>query len=400
MSRRPPPPPPPSRDSSRLGGSPSRHGASPRSSEHDASMVKWIALAVVACAFLLLLLVAIGAAIFIWTRNQEMQPPAQSVDKPIDSMNSKIPPTEKKEEKETEEETKDDEPKPKPKGDEKSETKTDETPKPRKSGSDAPNDGKEAAREGGAVEDAGMTGGTGDGGGEQKVEGAPKEAGGNGLDREEPSDDGANDSTAGPNGAKSAASGNRGSGPLALGDAPPIEKPESVKPATGELFGIRAKGDRFVYVIDCSTYMTRKRFERVRDELLSALDDLEDTQSFFVILYSDDVFPMYYPTVDVAPALVSPSSAELAKVKKWLTDYYTWGSPDPLPAIQRAFAMKPDAVFLLAGGKFDVADIDAITQSNSAKIPIHGIAIFDEEAKSLVRAIARKNDGVSKFIPD
>jgi hypothetical protein len=93
-----------------------------------------------------------------------------------------------------------------------------------------------------------------------------------------------------PSGDTAAASGQKG--PIAT---QPKHDEDAQSVLGGSFFGIRAEGQRFVYVVDCSGSMTGAPYDRASQELVRSLAALSKTQEFFVILYSDDSYPMFFP---------------------------------------------------------------------------------------------------------
>lgn len=85
----------------------------------------------------------------------------------------------------------------------------------------------------------------------------------------------------------------------------------------GSFFGIRAEGQRFVYVVDCSGSMTGAPYDRATQELVRSLAALAKTQEFFVILYSDDSYPMFMPKISHKFAKASDQAIE--QVQTWVT---------------------------------------------------------------------------------
>jgi hypothetical protein len=144
--------------------------------------------------------------------------------------------------------------------------------------------------------------------------------------------------------------------------------------------------------------MMPEQFHQVRNELMQSLKALAPNQQFLIILYSDDKFPMYHPRRDVNPTLVSPTSDVLSRVESWLTGFKVWGDPNPMPAMELAFKLKPDAIFLLAAGKFDADAVAAIKQANSTGIRIHAVGLFNDQLERLLKPIARQNGGEYRFI--
>ena len=58
---------------------------------------------------------------------------------------------------------------------------------------------------------------------------------------------------------------------------------------SGSFFGINASGQKFVYVIDKSGSMKGRRYERATGELMASVERLNDSQYFYVMMFSSDM---------------------------------------------------------------------------------------------------------------
>jgi hypothetical protein len=152
-------------------------------------------------------------------------------------------------------------------------------------------------------------------------------------------------------------------------------------------FGIRAQGQKFLYVVDCSGSMIDEdRLARAKEEVRRSILRLQDPQQFKVIFYNDRPLPM--------PGDLPRTANEHAKnqLLSWLRLIEPDGSTDPRGALSLAFSMRPDAVFLLSDGEFPEGTVEAVARSNAKKVPVHCINLGSEGGDQL-RAIARDSGG-------
>ncbi|MEX2171734.1 MAG: VWA domain-containing protein [Pirellulales bacterium] len=159
-----------------------------------------------------------------------------------------------------------------------------------------------------------------------------------------------------------------------------------------EFFGIAAEGRRFVYVVDKSSSMSGEPFEKARDELLRSIKQLNANQSFFIIFYDTDPYPQPTKTLQRArrPSIV--------RINKWIAEITPNGGTDPMPAIQIALSLKPDAVYVLSDGEFDTSAVTATVLLNAQeRIVIHTVAIQNDAVT--LRQIAKQNGGVYRLVP-
>ncbi len=153
-------------------------------------------------------------------------------------------------------------------------------------------------------------------------------------------------------------------------------------------FGIRAQGQLFIYVVDCSGSMDDEdRLDRAKSELRRSVDALQSPQRFKVIFYNDRPVPM--PGELPKPADY-PSKAQLAR---WLPLVQAEGPTDPRGSLSLALAMKPDAVFLLSDGAFPDGTIESVARLNPKKVPIHCIDLANGAAGDGLRKIAAESGG-------
>ena len=111
----------------------------------------------------------------------------------------------------------------------------------------------------------------------------------------------------------------------------------------GEFFGVKAKGSKFVYIVDCSSSMQGGRLEKVKDEIRRSIHALIPRQKFHVIFFSDRAFPMFYPKK--SSKLLRATKSNLDRINKWVKKFNQSGGTNPNDAITIALKMKPDAFF-------------------------------------------------------
>ena len=153
-------------------------------------------------------------------------------------------------------------------------------------------------------------------------------------------------------------------------------------------FGIRAEGQLFIYVVDCSGSMIDEdRLDRAKSELRRSVNALQSPQRFKVIFYNDRPVPM---PGELPKAADYPSKAQLSR---WLNMVQPEGPTDPRSSLSLALAMRPDAVFLLSDGAFPEGTSDAVARLNPKKVPIHCIDLASGAAGDDLRKIAADSGG-------
>jgi hypothetical protein len=154
-------------------------------------------------------------------------------------------------------------------------------------------------------------------------------------------------------------------------------------------FGIRARGQFFIYVVDCSGSMIDEdRMPRATIELRRSVFALQEPQRFEVIFFNNESIPM--------PGGPIPRAADV-QAKNLLVSWLRLIEPDggtaPLPAVKQALALKPDAVFLLSDGAFPDGTVDEVAKLNTHKVPIHCVDLAGGLAGDHLQRIAAASGG-------
>ena len=153
-------------------------------------------------------------------------------------------------------------------------------------------------------------------------------------------------------------------------------------------FGLRARGQTFVYVVDCSGSMDEDgRLHRAKAELMRSVAKMAYPQRFQVIFYNDRPMPM------PGDAAVSADLFHKDQLDRWLSVIPAQGETDPRAAMQLAFALKPDAIFLLSDGEYPEGVAEHLAAKNPRKVPIHCIDLSGGAAGDDLERIARDSGG-------
>jgi len=135
--------------------------------------------------------------------------------------------------------------------------------------------------------------------------------------------------------------------------APALPRP-SATPAVSFAGMQSTAATRVVFAVDASGAMVTT-FTFIQAELARAIDKLQHTQSFQIILFGDrtasnDGPYRLIPHTGKAGDLIRASRANRTLAKKWINDAIPGGRSNPVPAISAALEFKPDLIFLLARG--------------------------------------------------
>jgi hypothetical protein len=154
-------------------------------------------------------------------------------------------------------------------------------------------------------------------------------------------------------------------------------------------FGMQARGQFFVYVVDCSESMIEDdRLARATIELRRSVFALREPQRFEVIFYNTESIPM--------PGGPRPRTADLQaknQLLAWLRLIEPLGGTDPRPALKQALGLRPDAVFLLSDGEFPGRTAGEVARLNTRQIPIHCVDVTGGLAGDQLKQIAAASGG-------
>ena len=162
-------------------------------------------------------------------------------------------------------------------------------------------------------------------------------------------------------------------------------------------FGKEVQADSVAFVIDASKSMSGTRFQRARTELVNALSKLEPNQRFFVVFYTNETYPMFFPdnTIELIPA----DQRNLGRVINWIEQSQAQGGTQPQLAVALTLKLKPDVVFFLSDGDIPF-ETQGIVRYHNDGTAVHTITFGSDIGAGIMRQIALKNGGEYRFIPD
>lgn len=178
----------------------------------------------------------------------------------------------------------------------------------------------------------------------------------------------------------------------------PAPDPGGSAIAGSKFFGLRANGEKFVYVVDCSSSMRGVPFQKACEELLRSIHNLGPKQRFYVIFFASVSYPMF-STSRPAPDLLAASSENVNRVTEWITNFRGTGGTAPEDALLKALDLKPDAVFFLTDGAFAPRVVTTVARRNRKQAAINTVGFVSRAGESLLKQIAKENNGKYVFVP-
>jgi hypothetical protein len=187
-----------------------------------------------------------------------------------------------------------------------------------------------------------------------------------------------------------------------------------------QFYGIQARGNRFVFVVDSSTSMLRK-FPDVKRELEYAIRQLSPHQKFYVIFFDNnaerltlgkwnDRHTKFKFNADPEPALVPATNENIDAFVRWMNTIRLQPNTNPFSAMVFAVnKLVPEAIFLLSDGEFTengiterfLAEQNVLDESVDSPVPkcvIHCIGFYSRHGEGTLKRIANQHGGTYRFI--
>jgi hypothetical protein len=161
-------------------------------------------------------------------------------------------------------------------------------------------------------------------------------------------------------------------------------------------FGLTAQNTHTVaYVIDCSGSMGKPPMKLLlaKQELIRSIQALQAEQSFYVVFFSHQMYPM--PGPGVLPA----TDANKERVCGWIEGAVASGGTNPLPAVLSALEFQPETIYVLSDGLFKGDYIRAIGNRNREprRTSIYTINFGDRHGERQLVRLARENGGHYRY---
>jgi hypothetical protein len=195
------------------------------------------------------------------------------------------------------------------------------------------------------------------------------------------------------------------------------------EPLEVEFSGLGASDARdIVYVVDASGSMITSMPD-VLAELRRSINQLHPSQRFQALLFRTpppgSADPAAYQWLSIPAGLHKPVLIDATKKNKraisdWLDTIAPRMRSNPLPALEAAIDLKPDAIFVLSSGASDPAllggtpdeilarldRLNPVQRNGVRRVVIQTVQVLEDDPLKLLRSIARAHGGESgyKFI--
>jgi hypothetical protein len=113
-----------------------------------------------------------------------------------------------------------------------------------------------------------------------------------------------------------------------------------------QVFGVRGKGSRFVYVFDRSSSMEGAPLLAAKRELIASLQSLQSVHQFQIIFYNQE--PQLMPEFrSQSPRMAFADESGKRLAANFIGGIFAHGATDHVQALQKALQMRPDVIFFL-----------------------------------------------------
>jgi len=158
-------------------------------------------------------------------------------------------------------------------------------------------------------------------------------------------------------------------------------------------FGLEARGQKFVFVVDRSGSMTGPKLDAAKAELIRSVRALARDAKFYTIFFNHTHMAM--PADD----LVAATEGSKRRHFTWVSGVTAGGGTNPVSAMKLALSLKPDVIWLLSDGIFHANAVAAIRSANpGARVQVHTLAFCSREGEKLLQQIAQDSRGQYRFI--
>lgn len=157
-------------------------------------------------------------------------------------------------------------------------------------------------------------------------------------------------------------------------------------------FNSTTVAQRIVFVVDASSSMDGPRFERAKEELLTAVSNLSPQQRFFVYFFSDKDYAMFAP--QTPSSMVQLDGKIWEQLLGWVGRQGLMPDTRPRRALQRAFGLRPDVIYLLTDGDFSDDTYYYLMKLNNRTVRLNTIGFqVGEQSREVLRAISSRFGG-------
>ena len=156
--------------------------------------------------------------------------------------------------------------------------------------------------------------------------------------------------------------------------------------------GLSFQAGRVVFLVDRSGSMLEV-FDHVRAMLLRDIAALDAGQEMNVLFFSTG------RPVALGPRPVRADDAVKAECRTFVERIVPAGRSDPLPGVEQALPMRPDAIVMLTDGEFDKKLLDEVTRLDpDRRTRFYTVAVLYNTGAALLKELAARTGGKYRFV--
>lgn len=158
-------------------------------------------------------------------------------------------------------------------------------------------------------------------------------------------------------------------------------------------FGTESSGQSFVFVVDCSLSMNhphaseaKTRFRRLKVELVKTITKMNSENRFFIIFFNETAISM------PAQSLQYATATRQKQFLYWMQKIRADGETDPRPALRMALKLRPDVIYFLTDGVFELPVRRDLLKMQRTKSTIHTFSFSHPVTPEMQQAIGFLKD--------
>lgn len=141
---------------------------------------------------------------------------------------------------------------------------------------------------------------------------------------------------------------------------------------TVSFFGSTTIAKRVIFVVDNSQSMEfNNRWARAKEEIYTAVSNLSPQQEFYVFFFSDKDYPML--GANAPSKLVKLDAPMWEAFHAWVERLGLNGDTMAESALRKAYAMKPDVIYLMTDGEFFDNTVEFLMKMRYSKVRVNTI---------------------------
>ena len=167
------------------------------------------------------------------------------------------------------------------------------------------------------------------------------------------------------------------------------------------VFGVKAEGSKFVYVLDRSGSTEGKLLAAAKAEILASIEKIDEVHQFQLVVYNER--PRAFNPAGPNGQLAFGNDANRAAVKTFLDSFEADGGTDHAAALSMAIRMRPDVIFLLTDGDKPLLNTEELARIDriGPGIMIHTIQFGDgphSEPNGWMAKLAKQSGGEYRYV--